>query len=192
MQQTLGITIVEKFDIPRTWLRDLVLVLVGSSLIALSAQVVVRLPFSLVPVTGQTFAVLLVGFLFGRRLSVITTTAYILEGILGLPVFAGGGAGIGWLLGPTGGYLLGFVVASWLVGYLADQGRDRSFFSILSVFLLGQMVIYLFGVSWLAVYTELVPAIQTGMLPFLVGDLAKALLAAGVLLGGWKVVDLEK
>ena len=192
MQQTLGITITDKLEIPRNWVRDLVLVLIGSIMIAVSAQVVIRLPFSPVPITGQTFAILLVGFLFGRRLAVFTTIAYLLEGILGLPVFAGGGAGIGWLLGPSGGYLLGFVAASGVVGYLSDQGKDRKFFAILSAFALGQMVIYLFGVSWLTVFTGWASAVQTGILPFLIGDLIKALLAGGVLLGGWKLLDLWK
>jgi biotin transport system substrate-specific component len=187
MQQTLALHFLDNSSIRRRWLADFALALTGSFLIALSAQIVLRLPFSPVPITGQTFAVLLVGFVLGGRLGFFSVCIYLLEGISGLPVFAGGGAGLPWLIGPTGGYLLGFVGAAYLVGSLAERGFDRRILTTLLAFVLGQTIIYLFGASWLSVFTGFESAIQAGVLPFLIGDAVKAGLAALALPLAWKL-----
>ncbi len=106
---------------------DAALILGASLLIALSARIAVPVPFSPAPITGQTLAVLLVGALLGSRRGALSVLAYLAEGAMGLPVFAGGGAGILWLLGPTGGYLFGFIAAAFVTGWLAERGWDRRF-----------------------------------------------------------------
>jgi biotin transport system substrate-specific component len=116
-------------------LYDAVLVVTGSVFIALLAQVAIPLPFSPVPITGQTFAVLLVGVLLGSRRGGLGVLLYLLEGAAGLPFFAGGTAGLARLAGPTGGYLVGFVVAAIVVGLLAERGWDRRIWG--QVFILG-------------------------------------------------------
>ncbi len=187
MQQTIALHLINRNNSRHTWIADLTLALAGSLLIALSAQISIRLPFSPIPITGQTFAVLLVGFALGSRLAFLSLGLYILEGVSGLPVFAGGGAGPGWLIGPTGGYLIGFVLAATLVGALAQRGLDRKILTTLLAFALGQMVIYLFGVAWLGIFTGWETAFQAGVLPFLAGDVIKAILAALGLPLVWKI-----
>jgi biotin transport system substrate-specific component len=165
---------------------DAILILLGSLLIAASAQLTLRLPFSPVPITGQTFAVLVVGALLGSRRGVLAVAAYLLEGAAGLPIFSGGTAGVAVLVGPTGGYLAGFAAAAWVVGKLAERGLDRSFGLAVLVFLGGTAVIYLAGVSWLATFLGWEKAVQAGLLPFVWGDLFKVILAALALPVGWK------
>ncbi len=170
-------------------LYDAALVLAGSLLIALSAQIAIPLPFSPVPVTGQTMAVLLVGALLGRRRGSLAVLVYIAEGIAGLPVFAGGAAGPARLLGPTGGYLVGFVAAAYLVGLLAERGWDRRVSTTAAAMALGNLVIYTVGVLWLTVFVgSLSAALAAGVLPFIPGDLAKIAAAALLLPAGWKVL----
>ncbi|RME86300.1 MAG: biotin transporter BioY [Caldilineae bacterium] len=168
---------------------DLLLVVGGSLLIALSAQIALPLPFSPVPITGQTFAVLLLAALFGRRLGVATVLAYLSEGVAGLPVFAGGGAGLQKLLGPTGGYLLGFVLAAWVVGRLAERGWDRSAGRTVMAMVAGNIAIYVLGLVWLGAMMCLQQAIVAGLLPFIPGDILKIVLAALVLPTGWKLIS---
>lgn len=167
---------------------DVGLVLGGSLLIALSAQVSIHLPFSPVPVTGQTFAVLLVGALLGWQRGALAVLAYLVEGLSGLPVFAGGLAGPAVLLGPTGGYLLGFVAAAGLTGWLAERGWDRRSGSMLLAMLLGSTVIYLFGVPRLAAFVGWDAALAAGLWPFLIGDVFKAVLAMLLLPLGWRLL----
>ncbi len=167
---------------------DLSIVFGGSWLIALAAQLSIPLPFSPVPLTGQTFAVLLVGALLGRRLATLSVAAYLVQGLAGLPVFAGGTSGLGRLLGPTGGYLLGFWAAAALVGYLADRGWTLHFGKTLLVMLLGNALIYLCGLPVLALFVGIDKALVTGLFPFLVGDAIKLLLSTLLLPLGWKVL----
>ncbi|HNS02903.1 MAG TPA: biotin transporter BioY [Anaerolineae bacterium] len=171
-------------------LYDAALVLAGSLLIALSAQVAIPLPFSPVPVTGQTMAVLLVGALLGSRRGSLAVLVYIAEGMAGLPVFAPGGAvGPARLLGPTGGYLIGFVLAAYLVGLLAERGWDRRVSTTAVAMALGNVVIYAVGALWLAVFVGgLAPALTAGVLPFIPGDLIKIAAAALLLPAGWKLL----
>ncbi|GAB4474174.1 MAG: biotin transporter BioY [Anaerolineales bacterium] len=169
-------------------LYDLSLILIGSWLIALAAQIAVSLPFSPVPISGQTFAVLFVGALLGRRLAALTVTAYLTQGLLGLPVFAGGTSGLSRLVGPTGGYLLGFWLAAFCVGYLAERGWTLSVGKTLLAMISGNVLIYLCGVSYLSLFLGFERAIMAGLYPFLVGDVIKILLATLLLPLGWKVL----
>ncbi len=164
----------------------LVLVVAGSALIALAAQVRVPLPFSPVPVTGQTFAVLLVAATLGR-LGLLSVLAYLIEGAGGLPVFAGGGSGIATMVGPTGGYLIGFALAAALVGSAAERGWDRHLATALAAMLLGEIAIYVCGLAWLARFPLPVPLLQAGLIPFIPGDLFKMVLAALALPTAWRL-----
>ncbi len=163
-------------------------VVVGSGLIALAAQVSIPLPFSPVPVTGQTFAVLLVAAALGARLGPASVGLYVLEGVIGLPVFAGGAAGVARLTGPTGGYLVGFIAAAVVVGALAQRGWDRRLPTAVLAMLVGEVVIYAFGLAWLARFPLQVGLLEAGLLPFIVGDLYKLALAALALRTAWRAV----
>lgn len=168
---------------------DLVWILGGTLFIALSAQVAIPLPFTPVPVTGQTLAVLLTGVLLGSRRAVLCLLMYLAQGLAGMPVFAGGTAGAVHLLGPTGGYLLGFVPSALLVGWLAERGWDRRPVTAFAAMLLGNLVIYLFGLSWLAYFVGAQKALVLGLLPFVPGDVFKLLLATVILPAGWKLLQ---
>ncbi|MEM9320667.1 MAG: biotin transporter BioY [Pseudomonadota bacterium] len=172
--------------------RNLVLVLVGTLLIALAAQVTVRI-FP-VPMTLQTLAILTVGFAFGARLGVATLVAYLAEGAIGLPVFAGGGAGLGYMMGPTGGFLLGFVAMAGLAGWAADRGLTRHLVPTLLVALLASAIIYIPGLVWPAVSmgTEWSALWAGWMAPFLQGDAIKAFLAALLVTGTWSVLAASR
>jgi biotin transport system substrate-specific component len=162
------------------------LVLGGSVLIGLMAQVAIPLPFTPVPITGQTFAVLLVGALLGSRRGALSAGLYLAEGALGLPVFAGGSGGLARLFGPTGGYLLGFVVAAGVVGWLCESGWDRRLPTAILAMLIGNGLIYLFGLPWLARFVGPERALAAGLWPFLAGDLIKIALAALALPLAWR------
>jgi biotin transport system substrate-specific component len=169
------------------WLRDLFLVLAGSWLVALFARI--EIPLQPVPITGQTFAVLLVGALLGSKRGAAAMIAYLAQGGLGLPFFAGGASGAGVLTGATAGYLVGFVGAAYVVGWLAERGLERSVRTSILPFLVGTVVIYACGVAWLAVVLgSFSRAVQLGLLPFLIGDLLKLIAAAAVLPAAWKLV----
>ncbi len=175
----------------RAWI-DGALVVGASLLIALSAQVVVPLPYSPVPVTGQTFAVLLAGALLGSRRGLLAVAAYLAQGAAGLPVFAGGTGGAFHFLGPTGGYLLGFLPAAWLVGRLAEAGWDRRLWSAAAAMAAGNMLILACGAAWLLPFAGADGAVAAGILPFLPGDLLKVALAAALLPTGWKALTAPR
>jgi biotin transport system substrate-specific component len=166
---------------------DAALVLGGSLFVALSAQVAIRLPFSPVPVTAQTLAVLLVGALLGSRRGALSMLAYLGQGLVGLPVFAAGAAGPAYALGPTGGYLVGFVAAAYLTGWLAEHGWDRGMGTALLAMLAGNVAIYVLGLPWLAHYVG-AQTLTLGLLPYLVGDALKLALAAAALPAGWRLL----
>ncbi|MDP9266145.1 MAG: biotin transporter BioY [Chloroflexota bacterium] len=178
-----------------TWTAVVLAVLAGSALIGLAARVAIPLPFSPVPITGQTFAVLLVGAALGARLGAAALTAYLVEGLLGLPVFAGGTSawaptripGVPVILGPTAGYLAGFVAAAFVVGWLAERGWDRRPLTTALAMALGNVAIYLLGLAWLARFVGVEGAFPLGAQPFLVGDLLKLLVAAAVLPAAWRL-----
>ncbi len=164
--------------------RAIVLIVAGSLLLTLSAKV--QVPFWPVPMTMQTFAVLLIGAAYGSTLGAATVLAYLAQGAVGLPVFAKGG-GLAYMMGPTGGYLLGFLVAAWLVGKLAERGLDRRVPTALAVFLLGDLVIFAFGVSWLASLIGFEKAWAAGVVPFLPAEALKIALAMAVLPLAWRL-----
>ncbi|MGF1498840.1 MAG: biotin transporter BioY [Elainellaceae cyanobacterium] len=170
----------------RAWIYDLALILGGSLVIGLCAQISIPLPFSPVPITAQTFAVLLVGVLLGYRRSGLCVATYLVEGFAGLPVFSNGGAGIAHLLGPTGGYLVGYLGAAMLVGWLAERGWDRQFATTFLAMLLGNIVLYVSGLAWLSVFTGIERALPLGLYPFIPGDVLKIAIATAVVPLGWK------
>ena len=166
---------------------DLVLIAAGSVLVALAAQVAVPLPFTPVPWTLQPLAVLLVGALLGARRGAAALVAYLAEGASGMPVFAGGAFGISPLMGPTAGYLFGFVPAAFVTGFLAERGWDRRFFSTWAAMALGSATLFAFGVAWLSRFVGWQGAIAAGFTPFVVGDLLKQVLAALLLPSLWRL-----
>ena len=168
----------------RAALYDVGLIVAGSLIIGLCAQIAV--PFGPVPVTGQTFAVLMAGALLGARRGCFAVLAYIAEGLAGLPVFAIGRAGLPVLLGPTGGYLVGFIAAAYIVGSLAGRGWDRQIGTTVLAMVLGNAAIYAFGLLWLFRLIGINKAAAVGLYPFIIGDLLKIALAAAVLPAGWK------
>ena len=154
-----------------------------SLLIALAAQVSIPLPFTPVPVTLQTFAVVLTGALLGSRRGAAAILLYLAEGLAGLPVFSLGRAGFAHLLGPTGGYLVGFVAAVWLVGLLVERRLAATFLGALFVLIAGHLVPYVTGVAWLAASLGVSRAVALGFVPFLAGDALKVAASVGVLAG---------
>ena len=187
-------TIIETFLPARVgsrWTQEVILVLGGSLLLALAAQVAVRLPpaVSIVPITGQTFAVLLVGALYGARRGAATVLAYIGEGLAGLPVFAEAGAGPAHLLGPSGGYLVVFVAAAFIVGGLAERGWDRRPAMTAVAMTLGTLVVFAAGMAWLAFFVGPRNVVSVGLLPFLPGAAIKIALATALLPAGWLVLN---
>lgn len=186
MQNAFAVHATERYRTQNAALTDLILIVLGSLFVAAVAQITIYLPFSPVPITGQTFAVLLIGMLLGAKRGVSALALYLAEGAAGLPVFAGASAGIAVIIGPTGGYLIGFVAAAWLLGTLAERGWGKNLLSTLGAFALGSALIYLFGVGWLSNFMGLNPAIVAGLTPFLLGDAAKAILAAVLLPSAWK------
>ena len=179
-------------DARAAWGRDALLVAAFSLLTALSAQAAIPLPWTPVPITGQTFGVLLTGALIGPRLGALSLALYLLEGAAGLPFFAGGAAGAARLAGPTGGYLLSYPFAAALVGWLATCGWDRRPLTMLAAMLLGSLVVFALGAGWLAHFVGPSRALTGGVLPFLPGDVLKALLAAGLVPLGWKWLGAKR
>lgn len=161
------------------------LVVIGVGVIALSAQLRVWIPPSPVPITGQTLAVLLIAAVYGRRLGTATVAAYVLAGIAGAPVFAGGKFGMAVLNGATGGYLIGFIAAAWIVGELAESRWDRTPWLVVAAMIIGNIVIYASGVVHLAAIVGWGRVWALGVQPFLVGDALKIALAAGALPAAW-------
>ncbi|MDI3409437.1 biotin transporter BioY [Streptomyces cavernicola] len=174
--------------LPASRTRDAALVVGGAVLTGLAAQVVVPVPGSPVPVTGQTFAALLVGTALGARRGFVALAVYALAGIAGVPWFQGGTAGWG---GASFGYVLGMLLAATLVGELARRGGDRSALRMAGTMALGSLAIYAVGVPWLMAATgmSLTAALAAGVAPFLIGDALKAALAMGLLPSAWKLAD---
>lgn len=182
--------VISQRALPRSGVVSILLVVAAAALTALAAQWRIYLPFTPVPITGQTFAVLLTGAALGWKLGAAGQLLYLAVGALGAPVFTDGSGGIEVLTGATGGYLIGFVFAAGLVGWMAEHRQDRTFSTMFTAFILGSAVIYAFGVVGLMVSADmtLAAAVEAGVVPFLLGDLIKAA-AAGILLpGAWKLL----
>lgn len=158
----------------------------GALALAISAKA--QVPFYPVPMTLQTLVVLIIGAAFGARLAVSTVLIYLIEGLLGLQVFAGVNAGPGYMMGPTGGYLLGFLLAAALVGWLAERGWDRSLGRLLAAMILGHLVIFVCGFGWLAQLIGPEKAWIGGVVPFFAATIVKTLLAWALVAAAWRAV----
>ena len=171
-------------------LRQMALVALGIAALALAAKI--RVPMWPVPVTMQTFAVLVIGAAYGPRLGLATLLGYLALGAAGVAVFTGEAAGLAYMAGPTGGYLVGFAVAAGLMGWLARRGWDRSVGSMLGALVLGNLTIYAFGLPWMAYLFAAEKGaawvFQWGMGNVLLGDTLKLALAALLLPTAWKIV----
>jgi len=173
-----------------TRVRDVALVVAGALFIYLTSRIVIPVPGTPVPITGQTFGVLLVGGALGFRRGLIAVALYVLLGVVGLPFFAEGKGGLSVIAGTRGGYLIGFVVAGAVVGRLAELGWDRRIGGALGAMLVGSVVIYAIALPWMKVVTgwSVDETIQKGLLPFLLGDALKLVLAAVLFPAAWWVV----
>src|SRR5688572_5841488 len=173
---------------PLDWTRSVGLVIVFSLFIAAAAQFAIHI--GPIPITGQSFAVLLTGALLGSRLGAAAVIAYLVEGAVGLPFFAGGAAGSPRLFGPTGGYLLAFPAAAVVTGASADHGWDQNYPQAVAAMAIGSALIFFGGWAWYSVLTNTPPvtAFQIAVLPFLPGDVIKISLAAAVLPTGWALL----
>jgi biotin transport system substrate-specific component len=178
----------------RTLVRKAALVVGFSLFIALSAQIAV--PIGPVPISGQTLAVLLTGAVLGWRLGALAVVAYLAEGLAGAPVFANGQnawmatrfPGVPYILGTTGGYLFGFVLAAAVVGWLAERGWDRSIPRAVAAMVLGNVAVYLIALPWLARFPLPISVFDAGLFPFLPGDALKIAIAAVALPGAWALL----
>jgi len=173
---------------PLDSVRSAGLVIIFSLFIAACAQFTIHI--GPIPITGQTFAVLLTGMLLGSRLGAAAVIAYLIEGAIGLPFFAGGGAGLVRFLGPTAGYLVAFPAAAFIVGAFAEHGWDKRYETAVAAMAIGSAIIFLGGWAWFAILTNTAPiaAFKLAVLPFLLGDVIKIALGAAVLPTGWALL----
>ena len=171
-------------------LRNVAIIAVGALLIFATSRIVIPIPGTPIPITGQTFGVLLVGGALGFRRGALSIALYILIGLIGLPFFAEGKGGTAVILGARGGYLVGFLVAGALVGRLAEMGWDRRILGALGAMAIGNVLIYVIAVPWLMIVAKLDPAtaIAQGLTPFILGDALKLILAAAAFPVAWWVV----
>jgi len=173
------------------WAANAALVVAGSLLLWASAKI--QVPFYPVPMTLQTLAIMVIAATFGMRLGVATVLLYLVEGAFGLPVFAGTpekGIGLAYMVGPTGGYLAGYILAVALVGWLAERGFDRNIFRLFSAMFVGDAVIFALGILWLGTLLGWdKPVLAWGLYPFILGDLTKIALAASIAVAGRRVMQ---
>ena len=160
--------------------------IIGSFLLAISSKV--QIPLTPVPVTLQTLVLLVMSMFLGWRGALGATSLYLFQGAIGLPVFAHGGGFI-ILFGPTGGYLFGFLIASLVVGYLAEKGWDKSVVLTFTSMTIGTLIIYLFGVIWLSYLKDLNTALVFGLLPFITPDILKICLGTCLVSAGWEISE---
>ena len=171
--------------VQNTVVKNVLLALLGSVLMAACAQITI--PMFPVPLTLQTFAILFIGMALGSRYGPLAVLFYLAEGAVGLPVFAGGSAGLGVFIGGTAGYLYGFVIAAFIVGYLGEKGWDRTFVKASVAMFAGNVAIYIPGLLWLAmIYGWDKPIFAWGLTPFIIGDLVKLVVASGLFTIAWK------
>ncbi len=179
--------------VPRSTVNTIALVVGFALITALAAQIRFPVPGTPVPITGQTFAVLLSGAALGARLGAGSQALYWILGAIGLPFYTEASGGWEAATGATGGYLFGFMVAAWAVGHLAERGQDRTIATAIPAFLAGSAVIYVFGVSWLYLSIDsidtMTAALAAGFTPFVIGDLAKVVLAGVLLPLAWRIAD---
>ena len=171
-------------------LRGAMLAVIGSLVLTLSAKV--NVPFYPVPLSMQTFAVLVIGTAYGWKLGAATVLLYLAEGAVGLPVFASTperGIGLAYMFGPTGGYLIGFAVAAALIGWLCERGWDRTFAWLLAAMFLGHIIILAYGMTWLASQIGFEKAWAFGIAPFYLATILKTLLGAAFIKGAWTFAE---
>ena len=163
----------------------------GVGFISLMAQVAIPVPGSPIPVTGQTLAVLLIGTTYGARLGLMTFATYLLAGVAGAPIFAGSTHGIEKVIGATGGYLVGMLIASFLLGYLADRKADQKFITSFPALLLGDVIIFFFGLTWLHFSLDLSwsATFAAGLTPFIFGEMLKIAITATSLPLIWRKIS---
>ncbi|MBI4041683.1 MAG: biotin transporter BioY [Deltaproteobacteria bacterium] len=188
----LGWSIVSSFNISKKTMVQGGIICCFSGVMAGLAQVSIDLPFTPVPITGQTLGVLLAGALLGSKQGALCLALYWIEGISGLPVFAGGKSGVAVVLGPTGGYLIGFIIAAYIVGYFCERGMDRSWKTSLVPFLVGYFFIFLVGISWLSFFVGKEAALMAGFWPFLPGAVLKISLAGILLPSAWNILKAQR
>ncbi|WP_112663186.1 biotin transporter BioY [Microvirga flavescens] len=177
-----------KDDVRFAALRAVVLAVVGSALLTLSAKV--QVPFYPVPMTMQTLVVLVIGATYGSRLGVATVALYLAQGAAGLPVFANTPplpAGLGYFAGPTGGFLLGFLASALVMGVMAEKGWDRSLARVIVMMTIGHAVIFAFGLGWLSMWMPVLKAWAVGAAPFIAATVVKTALAVALMQAGWTV-----
>lgn len=172
---------------PKSIWAELPLLAGFNALLVLCSYIAIALPFSPVPVTGQTFGVLLIAMALGRVRGTAVVMAYLIEGAMGMPVFAGGTAGFVKLFGPTGGYLLGFPLAAWVVGSLADAGWDKSYVKTVVALTAGTAIIFVCGLAWLSRMVPTGSVFAMGLYPFIPGAAIKIGLASVILPSIWKL-----
>jgi biotin transporter BioY len=168
--------------------KDILLVLSFTLLTAISAKL--KIEIGTVPITGQTFAVLLSGALLGAKRGALSQIFYLLGGLAGIPWFARGG-GMAYLMSPTFGYIIGFVLAAFFVGFLCERGFDRKVESAILAMLIGNILIYFPGLLWLAKFVGWQKVLAVGFYPFIIGDTIKLLLAGSILPLGWKLIKVK-
>ncbi len=177
---------------PNTLLAELPLLATFNIVLVVCSYLSITIPFSPVPITGQTFGILLVAMVLGRVRGTAVVMAYLLEGAIGLPVFAGGSAGIAKFIGPTGGYLLGFAASAYFVGYLADKGWDKNFVKTTAAMVLGTVLIFITGLAQLSFFVPSETLFTVGLTPFVVGAVVKIAVASVILPSVWKFVQSIK
>ena len=184
MYPSLAVAVLPRIE-ESIWVK-IILAIVGSVLLAVSAKV--QIPFWPVPMTMQTFVVLVLGMVYGSRLGVATLGLYLAEGAVGLPVFATG-SGVSYLIGPTGGYLAGFVLAVFVTGHLANRGWDRNMVKTLITMLAGTLFIFTPGILWLSTFIGFEKALTAGLTPFLLSESLKIALAVLIMPLIWKRIS---
>ncbi|NOY89539.1 MAG: biotin transporter BioY [FCB group bacterium] len=184
--------VIYKLVKPTGYLAEIPLLLSFNILLVVCAYLSINLSFSPVPVTGQTFGVLIIAMALGRTRGLSVIMAYLLEGAMGLPVFAGGTAGVVRFVGPTGGYLLGFLGAAFAVGYLADKGWDKGYFKSVLAMIIGTTIIFICGLLWLSVFVPMKNIFTVGLIPFIPGAIVKISVASVILPSIWKGVRYIK
>lgn len=185
-------TLIQMLVPTRSLARNALLILAGSLAVGLGAQVDV--PMYPVPMSLQTLVISAIGLTYGARLAGLTLLAYLVEGAVGLPVFAGGGAGVAHLFGPTFGYLIGFVAMAWMTGLMVERGFNTGLLRLFVAALVPTALLFVPGVLWLwaVLPLSLSQATAVGATPFLIGGLVKALMAALVVTGGWTWLERRK
>lgn len=172
--------------------RQIGLVLFGTVLVGMSAQISV--PMLPVPMTLQTLAISLIGLAYGARLAAVTLVVYLAQGAVGLPMFAGGAAGLPYMMGPTGGFLAGFVAMAWLTGWLVERGLDRGILKLFIAAFIPALLLFVPGVLWLWAITPLTleGAFLAGAWPFQLGGVVKSAVAALIVAGGWQALRARR